>query len=177
MIVVPRRLMSSSRSTTWRHQRVEVTGRLVREQEAASRRAHGQSRRAATTAGELRGNVLHARCEADDFQRLSDPLALRRVHAAIAQRHVDVVEHVEVGNQVEALEDETDLLVANARALVVRQAADVSAVELVRAGVEGLQQARDVQERRSCPSRKAWSPRRTRLRYLEAGSRAARASM
>ena len=33
------------------------------------------------------------------------------------------------------------------RALVVRQAADVRAVELVGAGVEGLQQARDVQER------------------------------
>jgi hypothetical protein len=94
-------------------------------------------------------NVLHARSETDDFQRLADALlAFRRAHAAIAQRHVDVVEHVEIGNQVEALEDEADLLVANARALVVGQAAHVGAVELVRAGVERFEQTRDVQEGR-----------------------------
>ena len=71
-----------------------------------------------------------------------------RVHAAIAQRHIDVVEHVEIGNQIEALEDEADLVIANARALIVGQAAHVHVVELVGAGVERFEQAGDVQERR-----------------------------
>ena len=46
-------------------------------------------------------------------------LALGRGEAAVAQRHVDVVEQVQVGDQVEALEDEAELLVAQARARVV----------------------------------------------------------
>jgi hypothetical protein len=71
-----------------------------------------------------------------------------RAHAAVAQRHVDVVEHVEVGNQVEALKNEADLLVADTRALVVGEAADIRAVELVGTAVEGFQQPRDVQEGR-----------------------------
>ena len=35
-------------------------------------------------------------------------------HAAVAQGHVDVVEDIEVRDQVEGLEDEADLLVADA---------------------------------------------------------------
>src|SRR5690606_34291845 len=48
--------------------------------------------------------------------------------------------------QVEALEDEADLLVAELAALVVGQAAHVLAVEPELAAGEGLQQAGDVEE-------------------------------
>src|SRR5690606_16338298 len=65
---------------------------------------------------------------------------------AVAQRHVDVVEQVQVGNQVEALEDETELLVAQFRAGVVVQAAHVHPVQPVLAAGEFLEQAGDVQE-------------------------------
>ena len=99
-------------------------------------------------ARELRRHVLHARGQADEFQRVGDALvAFRGLHAAVAQRHVDVVVDVEVGHQVEALEDEADLLVAQVRARVVGEAVTSDAVELVAAGVEGLEQARDVEER------------------------------
>ena len=70
--------------------------------------------------------------QADAAERVLDaPLALGRVEAAVAQRHVDVVEQVEVGDEVEALEDEADLLVAQARARVVVEAAHIDAVEQV----------------------------------------------
>src|SRR5690606_397763 len=72
--------------------------------------------------------------------------ALGGRHAAVAQRHVAVVEQVEVRDQVEALEDEADLAVAQLRARVVGQTAHVLAVEQVFAPGEGLQQARDVEE-------------------------------
>ena len=56
----------------------------------------------------------------DALERVLDALlALGAREAAIAQRHVDVVEQVEVGDQVEALEDEADLLVAQLRARLV----------------------------------------------------------
>ena len=84
---------------------------------------------------------------ADVGQRLLDALAaLGGRHAAVAQRHVDVVEQVQVGDQVEALEDEADLAVAQARAGVVAEVADVFAVEQVGAAGEGFQQAGDVEE-------------------------------
>src|SRR3546814_9892903 len=60
--------------------------------------------------------------------------------------HVAVVEQVQVRDQVEALEDEADLLVAQLAALVVRQALDVLAVEREFAAGEGLQQPGDVEE-------------------------------
>src|SRR5690606_12586319 len=98
-------------------------------------------------AGQLGRVVLHARAEADLRQRLLDALAARGGgHAAVAQRNVAVVELVEVRDQVEALEDEADLAVAQLRARVVGQSAHVLAVEQVLAAGEGLQQAGDVEE-------------------------------
>jgi hypothetical protein len=44
-------------------------------------------------------------------------LALGGRHAAVDQRQLDVLEHRQVADQVEALEDEADLAVAHARAL------------------------------------------------------------
>src|SRR3546814_14909462 len=79
---------------------------------------------------ELGRVVLQARAQAHHPQRILDPqLAFVRRHAAVTQRHVAVVEQVQVRDQVEALEDEADLLVAQLAAMVVRQALDVFAVE------------------------------------------------
>ena len=91
--------------------------------------------------------MLHARTQTDARQCVLDALlAFGGGHAAVAQRYVDVVEQVEVGDQVEALEDEADLLVAQARTRVVAQVADVLAVEQELPAGEGLQQAGDVEE-------------------------------
>src|SRR5690606_12287470 len=81
--------------------------------------------------------------------RLHDaPLALRRIHAAITQRHIYVVEHVEIGDQIEALEDEADLAIANSRALVVGELADIFPVQPVCSGVERLEESGDIQKGR-----------------------------
>ncbi|KAG1391608.1 hypothetical protein G6F59_014842 [Rhizopus arrhizus] len=53
---------------------------------------------------------------------------------------------VQVGDQVEALEDEADLLVAQAAAGIVAQRAHVLPVQHVGAAGEGFQQAGDVEE-------------------------------
>ena len=70
------------------------------------------------TAGELAGQVLRAVRHADALERRIDALlALRGLHAAVGERQLDVLIHGEIADQVEALEDEADLAVADARAL------------------------------------------------------------
>ena len=113
--------------------RVEVSGRLVREQDgrlSADGAGHGDA--LLLTAGELRGQVLRAVRHADALERGVGALtALGRLHAAVDQRQLDVLEDREVANQVEALEDEPDFAVAHARALGERQVGDLIAVEQV----------------------------------------------
>ena len=70
--------------------------------------------------------------------------ALGRAHPAIRQRQLDVLEHAEVANQVEALKDEPDLAVANLGALGSGEIRD-------RAGVEGIRAARRRIDRFSRP--------------------------
>ena len=126
MMVVPASLTSCRRSMiSLRRRRVEVAGRLVGEDQpgAAGERA-GDRDALLLAAGELRRQMVEARREADAADLLLDaPLPLRCAEAAVAQRHVDVVEHVEVGDQVEALEDEADLLVADPRLRAIREPA------------------------------------------------------
>ena len=61
----------------------------------------------------------HAVRHADALQRFHHALlAFGRGHLLpIGQRQLDVLVHREIADQVETLEDEADLLVANARAL------------------------------------------------------------
>src|SRR6185295_1046057 len=93
--------------------RVEVSGRLVREQdERLAGDGAGDGDALLLTAGQLAGEVLGAVRHADPLQRRFDALlALRRLHAAIRERQLDVLEYRQVANQVEALEDESDLAV------------------------------------------------------------------
>src|ERR1051325_7443282 len=133
-----------------RHERVEVAGRLVREDQLRRRGQHARDGHALLLpARELRRQVVQARGQADHVHRFLDAvLALERGEPAVAQRDVDVVEDVEVGDEVEALEDEADVLIADPRHLPVGEAADVLAVEMVRAAVKDVEQPGDVEEGR-----------------------------
>ena len=150
-------LMRASRSMICRADlRVQVAGRLVGQQQLRLAGQRARDRHALLLpARELAGQVPHARGQPQLGQRLLDALlALGGRHAAVAQRHVDVVEHVQVGDQVEALEDEADLLVAQPRQALVGQPAHVLAVQPVLALVEVVQQARHRQERRLARARR-----------------------
>ena len=75
-------------------------------------------------------------------------LSLRRRHAAIGQRQLDVFENGEITDEVEALKDETDLAIANARAFRKRKVRDFAAFERVAAIRRRVEQAEDREERR-----------------------------
>jgi hypothetical protein len=68
-------------------------------------------------------------------------LALGGFHPAIGERQLDVLEHREIANQVEALEDETDFAVAHARPFRRRQFGDRPAVQQVLAFARRIEQA------------------------------------
>ena len=85
MIVVPPRVdLLEQVHDLARHQRIEVAGRLVGEQEARLAGERARDRDALLLAArELRRQVLHARGEADELQRLLDA---RRRSAAFMPR-------------------------------------------------------------------------------------------
>ena len=64
-------------------------------------------------------------------------------HAAIGQRELDVLKHGQVADQVEALEDEPDLAVADAGAIREREVRNLGALERVAAARWRVEQAED----------------------------------
>src|SRR5262245_19647652 len=99
--------------------RVEVTRRLVREEDEriASDRA-GHCDTLLLTAGELRRIVLHAVAHPHALERIGHALlTLGSRHAAVRERKLDVFVDRQIANQVERLEDESDLAIADAGAL------------------------------------------------------------
>src|SRR5690606_27205537 len=102
----------------------------------------------ALPARELVGPVRHAVAEADGLERLggaAPPLPPR--HPRVDQRELDVLQARLPRQQVEGLEDEPDPAVAHVGEAVVREAADVLAVEDVAAAGGGVEAADDVHER------------------------------
>ena len=97
-----------------RHQRIEVARGFVGEHQLGVAGNRARDRHTLLlAAGQLRRHMIHARGQADDLQRVGDALVTFGIfHAAVAQRHIDVVVDIEVGHQIEALEDEADLLIA-----------------------------------------------------------------
>jgi hypothetical protein len=73
---------------------------------------------------------------------------LRSADLAVQQRRGHVVQGAGAREQVEALEDEADVAVADLRPAGVAQVADVHAGELVDAGVGLVEQPEDVEQRR-----------------------------
>ena len=100
--------------------RVEVSGRLVRQQDRRlSPQCAGDGDTLLLTARKLRGIVPHAVRHADALQRLHDALFAfgGRHPLPVGQWQLDVFVDGQIADQIEALEDEADLLIANARAL------------------------------------------------------------
>src|SRR5690349_17313133 len=91
---------------------------------------------------------------ADSFERFSRALlAFGRAHAAIGQRQFDVFVNVEIADQVEALEYETDFAVADARTLGKRKILDRMVIQDVLAGARRIQQAEDRKQGRLAAAR------------------------
>jgi len=130
---------------------VQVSGWLVGEQDGrGSGEGAGNGDALLLTAGELGGIVAHAMGHVDALKRVLDTvLALACRHAgAIGQRQLDVLVDGEVADQVEALEDEADLLVADAGAVTEVQVGDLFRVEGVAAVSGSVEQADDREQRR-----------------------------
>src|SRR6185437_10699389 len=94
---------------------VEVAGRLVRENQL--RIAHhgaGYGDPLLLAARELRGLVLLARPQIDQLQNFTHAgLALPTRYVLIEQRQLDVLEHREIVDEIEALEHETQVPASN----------------------------------------------------------------
>ena len=135
---------------------VEVSRRLVGEKDerlAGDRPRDGHTLLLA--ARELRGEVLHPVRHADALQGLLHALlALVGGHAAVGQRQLHVLEDREVADQVEALEDESDLPIPDASALGERELLGRLAVQGVVPVGGRVEQAEDRKQRRLAASRR-----------------------
>src|SRR2546422_2369841 len=130
--------------------RVEVAGRLVGEQDAGvvhqcSRDGHAL----ALAARQLVRLVLHPVPEPHALQRPRRLRATRlRPEPRVDERQLHVVQGGRAGEQVERLEDEADLLVADPGQLIVGQIGDLLPVEPVLAAGRRVEAADQVHERR-----------------------------
>src|SRR5262249_43415014 len=135
--------------------RVEVSGGLVGEED--ERRARDRARDRDTlllTARELRGKVFHPVRHADLLERLVHALlALVGGHAAVRQRKLHVFVDRQVADEFEALEDESDLPVADARPLRERQRLRRLAVQRVLALGGRVEKTQEGQQRRLAAAR------------------------
>ena len=138
--------------------RIEVTRRLVGEEdERIAGDGAGDGDALLLTAGELRRIVLHAVAHAHALERIGDALlALGRRHAAVRERQLDVLVDREIADQVERLEDEADLAVADAGALRRRELRDRLAGERVLAVGRRVEQAEDREQRRLAAARRSF---------------------
>ena len=113
--------------------RVEVAGGLVGEQDLGA--VHDRARDGdalALSARELIGAVVLAPAQTDRGERLVDAAApLDAPDAAEEERQLDVPRRGQARHQMEELEDEADLLAADAGELLVGERADLVAVETV----------------------------------------------
>jgi hypothetical protein len=114
---------------------IEVAGRFVGEDQRGSiHERPGDCDPLLLAAGELVRNVLLSVREADGRQRLTRAGALLgKRQIAVEERQLDVLERARPGYEVEALEDEADLLVADFGALVGREGRNVGTVQPVTA--------------------------------------------
>src|SRR6266581_9137905 len=96
-------------------------------------------------------------CHADAFKRFHHSLlAIDRWHSlTISQRQFDVFINCEIADQVETLEDESNFLIANARARAEVQIFDRLAVQLIFPFGWSVEQADDREQRRLPASRRA----------------------
>ena len=133
---------------------VEVAGRLVGQQDGrpVHQRA-GDGDALALAAGQLVGPVMDPVGQADVAQGLQRHLPpFLGGHAGVDQGQLDVAQRVGARQQVEGLEDEADLLVADLRQLVVVHLAHLDAVQLVLAAGRACPGSRSGSSAWICPS-------------------------
>ena len=139
--------------------RVEVAGRLVGEDELGLVDERARDRHALLlSAGELARLVVLPARQAHDGEappRLLLALPRRVTAVRVDQRQLDVLERRRAREQVEGLEDEADLPVADLRPLVAVELRDVHAVEKVAARGRPVEAADDVHERALAGARRA----------------------
>src|SRR2546428_3371813 len=129
---------------------IEVSGRLVRQQDerAAGDRA-GHRDALLLAARELARQVPRAVRHPDALPSVVRALPpVGRLHAAVGQRQLDVLEHRQITDQVERLEDEPDLEIADAGPVREGQVGDLLAVKPVLPVGGGVEEAEKRQERR-----------------------------
>src|SRR5690242_8052326 len=99
--------------------------------------------------------MTHPVCHVYPLQRFLYALStLSGWHAsAIGQRQLYIFRNAKVSDQVEALEDESDLLIANARAISEVQVSNLFAVKRVASTGWCIEQANDRQQRRLATAR------------------------
>jgi hypothetical protein len=128
--------------------RIEVAGGLVGEEDGGEpARARATATRCCWPPESWEGRCLE-RWPMPTFSRavVTAVLALGGGHAAVGEGELDVFVDGEVADEVEGLENEADLAVADAGALGEREALDGAAVEEVGAVGRGVEQAEDGEE-------------------------------
>ena len=128
--------------------RVKVTGRLVRKDQLGSCH-HGTRDRhpLLLSSGELLREVLRPVADVHAFEYLCDFLfPLRCADVEVAQRKFDILIDIEFVDEVEALEHESDVSLAELRAVLLLEFRHLVAEEFVTAAGRVVEQAEDVQQ-------------------------------
>ena len=129
--------------------RVQVTGRLVGKDNLRSgdyRAGYGDA--LLLTTGELLRIMLGAVADVHPLQDGSNHfLALGWLHTEVGEREFDILEDVQFVYQVEALEDEADIALANLRALLFFEVANFFVAQVIVALGGVVEQAQNIQER------------------------------
>ena len=137
--------------------RVEVAGGLVGEDEL--RPVHegaGNGHALQLAAGELPRHALGALGETDRAEHgRHSPRALCRIAAEQGQWQADILRHAQVGQNVEALENKTEAVPAQARERVVAERGELHAAERDRAAVGDVEPGDEVEQRRLADPRLA----------------------
>ncbi len=128
---------------------VEVAGRLVGEdQRGVGDDRAGDRDALLLAAGELGGEVVQAVGHAHRRQRpFGAAAALGAVQAGVGERQFDVGERGGAGDEVEGLEDEAELAVAQVGELVLVEVVGVGAVDQVAPAGGDVEAAKDVHQR------------------------------
>lgn len=135
--------------------RVEVTGRLIGEDELRTEdHSTGDGHALLLTAGELVREVLGTMTDVHALHHLLHfLLALSLGYAEIGKRQFYVLLHVELVDEVETLEHETDLSFADGRALVLVEPRHFLAIGPVPARCGVVEESEDIEQ---CGLATAW---------------------
>jgi hypothetical protein len=136
---------------------VERAGGLVGEDDAPAVHQGARDRYALLLAArELAGAVVQALGEPElAEQRLGAGAPLGAAHAGVDRGHFDVAHGARVGDQVIALEHETECFAAQARELVAAERRHILSHEAVAAAGRAVEAAEDVHQRRLARARRA----------------------